>query len=211
MNTTTAVTPLSIDAATLKAALQRWAQAIDLAAPELNAQDGKLGDGDLGATLQKCAANVIAALPAMPDQLAAILKACAQACANASGSSFGTLLAVAFLTASKSVATRARLDRAAIAALLGEVLDALRLRGGAKLGDKTMLDSIEAVIEALNAAPDNADATTLKAGTLNATTAALDRMRQQPNRIGRARMFAQQSIGMDDPGMVAVQRMAAAL
>ena len=35
--------------------------------------------------------------------------------------------------------------------------------------------------------------------------------RQQPNRIGRARMFAERSIGLDDPGMVAMQRMLQAL
>jgi phosphoenolpyruvate---glycerone phosphotransferase subunit DhaL len=40
---------------------------------------------------------------------------------------------------------------------------------------------------------------------------AVDTLRDRPNRIGRARMFAERSIGLEDPGMVAILRMAEAL
>jgi dihydroxyacetone kinase-like protein len=46
---------------------------------------------------------------------------------------------------------------------------------------------------------------------VRAAASVLDVFRQLPNRIGRARMFADRSIGLDDPGMVAVRRMAQAL
>ncbi|WP_192871708.1 DAK2 domain-containing protein [Variovorax sp. JS1663] len=45
----------------------------------------------------------------------------------------------------------------------------------------------------------------------DASCAALAAFRDKPNRIGRARMFAEKSIGMDDPGMVALQRMVESL
>jgi dihydroxyacetone kinase-like protein len=45
----------------------------------------------------------------------------------------------------------------------------------------------------------------------DAARAALDAFRDKPNRIGRARMFADKTIGMDDPGMVALLRMVDAL
>ena len=99
------------DAALLKSALDRWCAALEAAAPELNALDGRLGDGDLGATLQKCAANVRAAAAGLPDDLAGIFKRCAGACANASGSSFGTLLAEQTtdpVARSESLAARAK-------------------------------------------------------------------------------------------------------
>ncbi|WP_148297030.1 DAK2 domain-containing protein [Candidatus Sodalis pierantonius] len=44
--------------------------------------------------------------------------------------------------------------------------------------------------------------------TLEETLAAFQ---QRPNRIGRARMFAERSIGLDDPGQVALLRMVEAL
>lgn len=196
-----------IDAAALKAALARWCDRLDAAAPELNALDGRLGDGDLGTTLQRCAANVREALPAMPDEPAAIFKACAQASAKASGSSFGTLLAVAFLTASKTVGQGAPIDRAAIVRLLDGAVEALSARGGARLGDKTMLDSVHAIARALEASGGQ----DLPATAREAATAALEAFRGRPNRIGRARMFADKSVGLDDPGMVAVLRMAESL
>ena len=36
---------------------------------------------------------------------------------------------------------------------------------------------------------------------------ALDRFRDQPNQLGRARMFGAKSIGLDDPGMLAFRRL----
>lgn len=197
-----------VDAANVRSALARWCDALEAAAPELNRLDGRLGDGDLGTTLQRCAVLVREALPAMGDDLASVFKACAAACAKASGSSFGTLLAVAFLTAAKRTQGRHTLDRAALAELLDEIVGALSARGGAALGDKTMLDSLHAVARALAESSDGAD---LRAVARHAASGALDTMRSQPNRIGRARMFADKSVGADDPGMVAVLRMAEAL
>ena len=197
-----------VDAANVRTALARWCDALEAAAPELNRLDGQLGDGDLGTTLQRCAVLVREALPGMGDELASVFKACAAATAKASGSSFGTLLAVAFLTASKRVQGREGLDRASIVELLEDVVGALSARGGAALGDKTMLDSLHAVARALSESSDDAD---LRATARKAASGALEAMRSQPNRIGRARMFADKSVGADDPGMVAVLRMAESL
>jgi phosphoenolpyruvate---glycerone phosphotransferase subunit DhaL len=197
-----------VDAAQVRSALARWCDALEAAAPELNRLDGRLGDGDLGTTLQRCAVLVREALPAMTDELASVFKACAAASAKASGSSFGTLLAVAFLTAAKRVQGRQALDRSSIVALLDEIVGALSARGGAALGDKTMLDSLHAVSRALAECGDGAN---LRTVAREAASGALDAMRSQPNRIGRARMFADKSVGADDPGMVAVLRMVESL
>jgi dihydroxyacetone kinase-like protein len=199
-----------VDARSLREALARWCDALEAAAPELNALDARLGDGDLGATLSKCAANVRALLATPPATLEALLKACAQACAKASGSSFGTLLAVAFLTAAKTVGHAESLDRDALVGLLDAVGEALSQRGGAAQGDKTMLDSLAAITSALRHAREPLPQA-LKLAAQAAALEALDAFRNRPNRIGRARMFAERSVGLDDPGMVAVQRMVQAL
>ena len=192
-----------MDAARLKDALTRWAAAMDKAAPELNELDSRLGDGDLGVTLQKCAHNVRAALPAAPDSVQGILKCASQACADASGSSFGTLFASGLLAAAKWLDGRS-LDRTALPELLSYALEKLSARGGASLGDKTMIDSLQAIKQALSQAQLQDD---LAAVARIAASKAIEEFRNKPNRIGRARMFAEKSIGMDDPGMVAVLRM----
>ena len=88
---------------------------------------------------------------------------------------------------------------------------ALAQRGGAAPGDKTMLDSIHSIARALQVCDAQAEPQALKAAAVRGAQLALDVLREQPNRIGRARMFAERSIGMDDPGMVAVRRMTQAL
>jgi len=196
-----------MDAARLKDALNRWAVAMDKAAPELNELDSRLGDGDLGVTLQKCAHNVRAALPAAPDSVQGILKCASQACADASGSSFGTLFASGLLAAAKWLDSRS-LDRTALPELLLHTVQKLSARGGASLGDKTMIDSLQAITQALSKSQPHDD---LVALARNAASKAIEEFRDKPNRIGRARMFAEKSIGMDDPGMVAVLRMTESL
>lgn len=196
-----------MEAAHLKDAFTRWAVAMDKAAPELNELDSQLGDGDLGVTLQKCAQNVLAALPSSPDNVQGILKNASKACADASGSSFGTLLASGLLASANWLDGRS-LGREALPDLLLHTVQKLSARGGASLGDKTMLDSLQAIAQALSLAQPHDDLAVL---ARNAATRVMDEFRGRPNRIGRARMFAEKSIGMDDPGMVAVLRMTESL
>jgi dihydroxyacetone kinase-like protein len=193
-----------LDVVTLTHAVPRWCAAMHAAMAELNALDGRLGDADLGVTLDKCATLIEQALPDLPDTLEGIFKRCAQASAKASGSSFGTLLTVALMTSSRRCAGATSLDRIELAALLAEVVDVLSARGGASLGDKTVLDGLKAIEVALRDAPPGADMLQVAS---RAASQALDVFRDKPNRIGRARMFADKTIGLDDPGMVALQRM----
>jgi len=196
--------PLSITAANLKAVLPNWSHGLQAMAHEMNSLDALLGDGDLGTTLARCGVNVHEAVPSMPDSLEGIFKVLAQACAKASGSSFGTLLAVGFLTAAKSVGERSTMNREVLASILQAVVEALAARGGAKFGDKTMLDSLEAIRKAL---AEGMGQVKLQKLACDAAFDALDLLRSQPNRIGRASMFSERSVGLDDPGMVAVWRM----
>jgi dihydroxyacetone kinase-like protein len=192
----------------LKEALGRWTRTLRASAAELNALDARMGDGDLGTTLDKCAALVDEALPAMPEDFAGIFKACASACAKASGSSFGTLLAVAFLTAAKQVGAVDTLDATAMGRLIHAATTALAARGGAALGDKTMLDSMDAIARALDGATPGA---ALRPLAIDAAATAVATFTARPNRIGRARMFGDKSAGLEDPGMVAILRMAQGL
>jgi dihydroxyacetone kinase-like protein len=188
----------------LIAVIERCARRLKSVAPELNELDGQLGDGDLGATLQKCAVNLEAAVVPAPATVDALFKACAMACARASGSSFGTLLSVAFLSAARETAGQPKLAREDLAPLLDKILAALMARGGASPGDKTVLDPLKAVQLALAA---QSDCTRQHEVACKAVDATLDAFRGKPNRIGRARMFAERSIGLDDPGMVAFRYM----
>lgn len=190
---------MSLNPQQLSALLLRCCSQVKGAVPELNALDGQLGDGDLGATLEKCARLIEAALNPIPQDIPAVFHAASQACVRASGSSFGTLLGVALLTMAKHTSGQTELRAEVVPVLLKATLDALMVRGGASLGDKTVLDALDALICALESEP----MAHWSHIAPRAVSDALDKFRQQPNKIGRARMFAERSVGLDDPGMVA--------
>jgi dihydroxyacetone kinase-like protein len=74
----------------------------------------------------------------------------------------------------------------------------MKTRGKASLGDKTVLDALDAAATAAERKTDPADI--LQAATA-AVEATLDRMRDMQAKIGRARIFGERSVGLDDPGM----------
>jgi dihydroxyacetone kinase-like protein len=81
-------------------------------------------------------------------------------------------------------------------------------RSGGQLGEKTVLDTLDSA-RAATAGLDDPAALILAAD--RAISECLDRFRDQPAKQGRARIFAEKSVGLDDPGMVAFKRMVEAL
>jgi dihydroxyacetone kinase-like protein len=193
-----------LTAPVLAARLGRAAAAMRALEDDLNAADGHLGDGDTGQTLRRVLDKVAAAAPGIAPDLTAAFRTLAAASASATGSSLGTLFTVALMTLGKIAAGRQELPWSEIGAALAEARDAMAKRGGASLGDKTVLDAIDAIATATAGLDDPA---ALRTAALDAARAALDRFRPLPCRAGRARMFAERSIGLDDPGMLAVVRL----
>jgi len=72
------------------------------------------------------------------------------------------------------------------------------------LGDKTVVDVLDAVATAIDGLADPRE---IYVRARLATANTLDAFRDKPNRLGRARMFAEKSIGLDDPGMLAFSRL----
>lgn len=195
---------MGLTVAHLRAAAVRIAVRVEAAADELNAQDGRLGDGDLGVTVSKgwrAVADDLAA--AEPPDLGQAFLAAAKAFQRASSSSFGTLTATAFMSAAKATKGRTQAEWTEIPDLLAGAVEAMAARGKGALGDKSILDALHAAAEAARA--QSAPGAVLAAAD-EAVDAALARFRDQPNRLGRARMFGEKSIGLDDPGMLAFRR-----
>ncbi len=199
---------MALTTESLKTGLTRIAAAMEAAADELNTADGKLGDGDLGVTMVRGGRLVTEALPELPEDVGLALMKCAQAFTKTSGSSYGTLLATGLMSAAKATRGRTEVPWAETGALLAGALEAMRLRGKASLGDKTVLDAIDAARVEIG---DLDDPTAIAEAADRGVAAALDRFRDQPNKVGRARIFGNRSIGLDDPGMLAFKRVVEAL
>jgi dihydroxyacetone kinase-like protein len=195
--------PAAITTAVLRGALTRLITKMESCANELNALDGQLGDGDLGVTMVRGTRAVAAELPNLPDDVGLALLKCAQAFTKLSGSTYGTLLATGLMSAAKATKGRVEVPWSEVSPLLGSAGQAMAQRSGGKLGEKTVLDALEAV----RAATEGIDAPdALLAAADQAMGKCLDHFRNQPARQGRARIFGEKSVGKDDPGMLAFQR-----
>lgn len=192
----------------LKAAASRIATGAEAAAAMLNTQDGLLGDGDLGVTVARGWQAVASAGETFPDDIGKSFMACAKAFQQVSSSSFGTLVATAFIAVAKKTSGAVEIPLAAVPELLATAGEAMAARGKGAIGDKTVLDSLAAVVGAIR---NCADPAAMASAADAAARAALDEYRDKPSRLGRARMFAERSAGLDDPGMLAFQVIVAAL
>ena len=192
----------------IKTAATKIAQLMEESADELNAADGLLGDGDLGITMVRGFREIIEVRDSLPDDVGMALFQCAKAFTKSSGSSYGTLMATGLMSVAKKKKGQQEIQVEEISALLNDALDAMKQRGKAELGDKTVLDVIAASSQA---SKDQSDGSSVLIAIKDAVTSTIDEFRSRQSKIGRARIFSEKSIGLDDPGMLAFRKMLEAL
>jgi dihydroxyacetone kinase-like protein len=176
---------------------------VEAMADELNELDAVLGDGDLGVTMVRGTRAILAELAEFPDDMGIALPKCAQAFTRTSGSTFGKLMATGLMAPAKITRVQRDIAWRDLSGVLNEALAAISRRGKAQLGDKTVLDALDGVRRAIAGQEDPQQ---MLAAALDEVRAVLDRLRQLPARQGRARIFADRSIGRDDPGMIVIER-----
>jgi dihydroxyacetone kinase-like protein len=194
-----------ITVADLRTAALRLKDAMEAEADALNSADGALGDGDLGITMRSGSRAVAEKAPDLPDDFGMALMACAQAFTKVSSSSYGTLLATGLMAAAKETKGREGIEAADLPDLLNAARNKMMARGKGELGGKTVLDSLDAIASAIDGADDPATA------AVEAAQDAQVAFRGKPATIGRARIFAEKSVGLDDPGMLAMTKIVMAL
>ena len=153
---------------------------------ELNAADRVMGDGDTGMTVADVVTAWNAALANDYADVPAMLQGLGRETRRATGSSLGSVMGIGLSAAGRSGATSA-------VAMLDAATSAITERSGASPGDKTILDSLLAIREALASGQD----------PIEAAQRALDTFRTREAKIGRARVYGAKSAGHDDPGMLA--------
>lgn len=117
--------------------MQNYAQKIDDQKGELSRIDSIVGDGDHGNNMSRGMHEVINQLNEQdPKTITEVFKVTAMSIMNKVGGASGALYGTAFLEIAK--ASRKTQD---LAEMLDHSISKLESRGGAKLGDKTMLDT----------------------------------------------------------------------
>lgn len=181
-------------------AVQRAAGRMREIEAQISEADAALGDGDTGLMLRRLLDKLAGAAQTPSADIGETFRTLAMAGAGATGSSLGTLIVVALLHLSKTTAGKREVAWGEVGALLDGALHAMMERGKASLGDKTVLDPIHAVARAISGKQLPAD---MAGAATSAGRSCLVEFRDRPCRVGRARIFADKSIGRDDPGQLA--------
>ena len=168
---------------------------------DFNAADGKIGDGDLGVTILHGLEEVNNNINKFSDDMGANFMLCSQAFVKRSGSSFGTLIAFSFMNISKNLKGKTECSHEDIIDIFETALKTILERGKTSLGDKTIADSLDLIIKMLKDNKNYSNVFKL------ATKRALDDFKGKKIRIGRARMFEDKTKDLDDPGMLALNRL----
>jgi dihydroxyacetone kinase-like protein len=193
-----------ISTESIQSGIKRLAQAMEQSADELNTADGLLGDGDLGVTMIRGFRQILADLETLPEDIGMAFFQCAKAFTKSSGSSYGTLLATGMMAIAKVKKGQTGIELDEVSELFDTALEAMQMRGKASLGDKTVLDVIAA---ARDAAKSQTDGQTMLNSINQAINDTMKLFQNRQSQIGRARIFGEKSIGLDDPGMLAFKRM----
>ena len=174
---------------------------------EFNAADGKIGDGDLGITILNGLEEINNNIEKFTDDLSINFMLCSQAFVKKSGSSFGTLIAFSFMNISKNLKGKNTCDIKDIITMVDTAMSTIQERGKTKVGDKTILDTLDFILRNLKATKDNINYPEL---FKLSTNEALNAFKGKKILIGRARMFEDKTKDLDDPGMLALHKLSEA-
>jgi dihydroxyacetone kinase-like protein len=188
----------------LKTLIEAVAATISAHAEELTALDSAIGDADHGLNMKRGFDAVIADLPniaaqPLPDALKAVGLALVMKIGGASGPLYGTL----FMALGKELPPDP--DQGDIARAFKNAIAAVKQRGKAEIGNKTMLDVLGPVADLLGNGDASPASVRAKAKACAEATVPMKAIR------GRASFLGERSIGHMDPGARSSELMISAI
>jgi len=172
---------------------------------ELTEMDRVTGDGDLGASMERAAKAVQGAVGSYPlDDVPATFKAIGHTLRRELGGSSGPLYGVLFLRCGSVLEESVVTGLAQWTEALDQGCRAISELGGAKPGDRSMLDALDPFVKALkNRVGGKASREAIMAAVEAAERGVEATARMKP-RLGRSSYLGDRVLGCPDPGAKAV-------
>jgi len=189
----------------LARALREIAHTLKEAEPLLTELDSKAGDGDLGASMFR-GAEALQSLPAGSDHTAqTLLLSASHALRRAVAGSSGPFYAVGLARAARTLADVSAPSAEQWHAAFLAAIDAISETGGARPGDRTMLDALVPASQAWQMAlAQGKDARAAYDEAVLAAESGARATEQMTPRLGRASYLGDRAKGAPDGGAVAV-------
>ncbi|WP_305075533.1 dihydroxyacetone kinase family protein [Propionivibrio sp.] len=188
--------------------LAKVATALREAEPELGRIDARAGDGDHGQGMTRgsaAAAEAAQKAAAAGAGAASVLATAANAWADRAGGASGALWGLALRIWSTQLSDEAEMTADAVAKGAQAGLEAIMRLGGAKVGDKTLVDSFVPFAATLNEEVGKGK-TLAEAWAIAAdvATKAGEATAQLTPKLGRAKSHTQRSLGYPDAGAISL-------
>lgn len=180
------------------------AERIIAAEPALSEADRNLGDGDHGLGMQR--GMTAAKEKLMEGEAASVEKAFSSvgmAMMSSMGGASGAIFGTFFRNGGKALAGKDSLDAAGLAAFLQAGVEGVKQRGGAAVGDKTVVDAMQPAAEK---AAQVVDQPLPEAATAvhEAALGGLEASKSMIAKFGRAKTLGEACIGHPDAGALSV-------
>jgi dihydroxyacetone kinase phosphoprotein-dependent L subunit len=166
--------------------------------------DSVVGDGDFGFSLARGFENVVAQWDSFDrSDAATFLQKVAITMTSRIGGTSGPIWGTAFLRAAGAIKGKPAVTGDDVVAMLRAAIEGIKARGGADLGEKTLLDALAPMTDTIEANL-GADAKVIAKRAAESAREAAEATRPMQARRGRASYTGERSIGSLDPGAVAV-------
>ena len=184
----------------VKSVIEAVCEALIKAENELTELDRITGDGDLGTSMKRGAIAVRDAADSYPlNNISETLKALSNTLRHELGGSSGPLYGVLFLRAGNVLEKSGSAGLSRWANALEEGCNAVSELGGAKPGDRTMLDALYPFVKALKSAGENGSREVLLTAVREADRGVAATSTMKP-RLGRSSYLQDRVLGHPDPG-----------
>lgn len=168
--------------------------------------DSAAGDGDFGMSLAKGFKVLKKEWDNIPkEDIGELLKGCGIVITENCGGVSGPIWGSAFRSAGRYARGKEELDLKELGELLQSAIEGIQKTGGAKLGDKTLLDALIPTVESLkesSQAGENLDEA-IKKGA-NAAVAGAEKTKDMIASKGRASYLGERSLKYPDAGATAI-------
>lgn len=169
--------------------------------------DGQAGDGDFGNSLATGYRVIDRDWDEIPKtDIGAMLLKISMLVSKHVGGSSGPIWGTGFMKAALLSKGKTEVSLQDLADMIGNSVDGIMARGGAQLGDKTLLDALIPVRETLarHAEAGTGDLGTVLKDCADVADEAIETTRALEARRGRASQVGERSSGTADPGIVAI-------
>ena len=175
--------------------------------PLLTEVDSAIGDGDHGIGMSVGFTEAKANLEKQDfDTVNDVFKTIGMSMISSMGGASGVIFGTLFVGGIKNLDKEEYLDVALMASIFQKSLQAIKDRGKANLGDKTMIDSLEPAVEGLKESAEKGEKDILATLIVAEEKAneGVEKSKDYVAKFGRAKSLGERAIGFQDAGATSI-------